>query len=449
MKKCRVFVPFGAIGMGINDEAFCRGVELKPDVISADAGSTDSGPYYLGTGSCKYAREAVKRDVKMMVCAGAALKIPVTIGSSGTCGVDQSVDEMADIIHEIAVEEGLVLKIAKIYSEQSPENIAALYNRGKLEAMSGAPLLSYDDIMECEHIVGLAGIEPFIAAFKQGADVIICGRATDTAVIAAYPIYQGCNEAMSWHAAKTMECGCICTTDPFDGGVFAELDETGFTVEATSPTSACTPYTISAHLLYENADPIKLWEPGICINTSQAVYTQIENGKVRVEGTTIEKLPYTIKLEGARAVGYQTASLTGIRDRTIMKDPYHWLNRLEEFGKGKLDALGISREEYAISMAPYGYNAVYGGEVPDGYVPNEIGVLFRCIAKTQEMATKIAKIFNPYLLHYPVEEGKQMPSFAFPFSPNEFERGRQYEFVLYHLAHVDDYNEMFRIEYEF
>lgn len=449
MKKCRVFVPFGAIGMGISDEAFKRGVELKPDVISSDAGSTDSGPFYLGTGNCKYARDAVKRDVKMMVCAGAALKIPVTIGSSGTCGVDGSVDEMADIIHEISAEEGLQLKIAKIYSEQSTEKIAKMYDDKRLQAMTGAPEISREKILECEHIVGLAGIEPFIEAFKHGADVVICGRATDTAVIAAYPIYKGCNEAMSWHAAKTTECGCICTTDPFEGGVFVEIDETGFTVEATSVTSSCTPYTISAHLLYENSDPIKLREPGICIDTSQAIYTQLEGGKVRVEGTTIEKQPYSIKLEGARAVGYQTASLTGIRDRAVMADPYRWINRLEEFGKQKLNALGISQDEYSVCITPYGYNAVYGGAVPENYIPNEICILFRATAKTQELATKIAKVYNPYLLHYPVEEGKQMPSFAFPFSPNEFERGKQYEFVLYHLAQIANFNEMFRIEYEF
>ena len=50
MNTCRVFVPYGALGTGIAEESFDAGGRMKPDVIACDAGSTDSGPYYLGTG---------------------------------------------------------------------------------------------------------------------------------------------------------------------------------------------------------------------------------------------------------------------------------------------------------------------------------------------------------------------------------------------------------------
>ncbi|HBD28402.1 MAG TPA: aldehyde dehydrogenase, partial [Deltaproteobacteria bacterium] len=45
--------PTGALGMGFLDQSLERGISLKPDVIACDAGSTDSGPFYLGSGTPK------------------------------------------------------------------------------------------------------------------------------------------------------------------------------------------------------------------------------------------------------------------------------------------------------------------------------------------------------------------------------------------------------------
>lgn len=47
MKSVKVFVPYGAVGLNCTEEAFEAGLAMKPDIISSDAGSTDSGPYYL------------------------------------------------------------------------------------------------------------------------------------------------------------------------------------------------------------------------------------------------------------------------------------------------------------------------------------------------------------------------------------------------------------------
>lgn len=449
MKSCKVFVPFGALGTGIDEEAFNKGISLKPDIISTDAGSTDSGPFYLGTGKCKYARNAIKRDLTMMITAAAELKIPITIGSVGTCGTDNAVDEIAEIVDEITKENGLSPKVAKIYTEQDKNVLIDYYKKGKFKELSGAPVINEKTISDCEHIVGLAGIEAFMSALSHGADIVLCGRATDTAVIAAYPIMQGCDVAMSWHAAKTAECGCLCTTNPFNGGVFLTIDEESFVVEGTGKDTSCTPYTVSSHLLYENADPVRLVEPGVIIDTSNSQYEQLPEGKVRVTGTTAVAMPYTMKLEGAAVSGYQTISMVGIRDRSIMKDPFKWIEGLCDFCDKKLQNLGFSKNDYTVDISPYGYNATYGGKVPDGYIPNEILVLLRITAKTQELATQVAKVFNPYLLHYPVFFDKPLPSFAFPFSPAEIERGKLFEFKLYHVVNLETPNELIRFDYNF
>ena len=47
----RVLIPAGVLGLGFDQTALARGVAAQPDIICIDGGSTDSGPFYLGTGT--------------------------------------------------------------------------------------------------------------------------------------------------------------------------------------------------------------------------------------------------------------------------------------------------------------------------------------------------------------------------------------------------------------
>lgn len=445
--ECRVFVPCGALGSGIAEESFAKGMELRPDIISCDAGSTDSGPYYLGTGKGKYARNSVKHDLQLIITAAQRAGIPVTIGSASTCGTDSGVDELAVICKEICEEENIHAKVTLIYSEQDPVELKKRLGDGRIAPLLAAPEIDAAVLDSCTHIVGLAGVEPFIKALKEGADIVICGRSTDTAVLAALPVMKGCDEAAAWHGAKVCECGGLCTTDPMSGGVFLTVTDKGFIVEAVGETGECTPYSVSAHLLYENSDPIHLVEPGVEIDVSQAHYQQLENGRVYVEGAKLQRSKqYTMKLEGAGPNGFQTVILVGIRDRDVMRAPMEWIKKISEFMEKRFRNLGVDRSKFSYSIRPYGYNAVYGGSVPEGYVPNELGLLLVVTAESQEIATQTAKLFNPYMLHYPMRTDAQLPSYAFPFSPSEMERGQIYEFKLNHVVMVDDPLELVRFK---
>jgi hypothetical protein len=446
MKTCKVFVPAGALGTGISKETLEGGIKLKPDIISCDAGSTDSGPYYLGTGQGKYAREAVKEDMRCLIRGAKQLSIPITLGSCGTCGSDYGVDWMAEICAELCREEQVRFKIARIYTQQRPAILQAKYTAGKVQPLEAAPDIGPETFDECTNLVALAGAEPFIQALDAGADIVLCGRATDTAIIAALPLKTGCNEAAAWHGAKITECGGLCTEG--GGGVFLTVDEEGFTVEAVEANSKCTVYSVSAHMLYENADPYHLTEPGGRLDTTQAVYTQVDERRVRVTGSRFEHASqYTMKLEGAASAGYQTISIVGIRDRRVLENPMAWINGLKAMASSRLPHLGI-RESFSYEFKPYGWNAVTGEEIEAGsYVPREIGIILVVTAESQKTATEIAKLFNPGLLHFPVKKGEPLPSFAFPFSPAEIEKGRIYEFRLNHVVEVDNPTELVRIVY--
>ena len=448
MAKVKIFVPYGAVGLGCTEEAFEAGLNMHPDIIASDAGSTDSGPYYLGTGKGKYATGAVRRDLKRMVLGAHRIGVPMAIGTAGTCGSDMGVDEVFSIIREICTEAGIHKKIVRIYSEQDPSCMKEKYLEGKVHALPGAPEISENTFDSCSHIVALCGAEPYQAAFREGADIIICGRSTDTAIMAFYPLMMGCDPASAWHAAKVAECGGLCNSGGLESCAFIEVDETGFNVLAVAEGATVSPYSVSAHLLYENADPIRLTEPGIRIDTSNSTSTAVNERNVRVEGTTIEYLPYTMKLEGSGAVGYQTVSLVGIRDRNIMQDPMAWINAVEREGVQKLMRMGIQPDSYHFNIKPYGYNAVSGQPVKEGYIPEEIGVLLTVTADSQALATQVAKAFNPLLLHLCIFPGQSMPSFGFAFSPAEIERGAIYEFKLYHTVSIEDPLELVRISIE-
>lgn len=237
MANVKVFVPYGAVGLNCTEEAFEAGLAMQPDIISSDAGSTDSGPYYLGSGHGKYSIRDVKRDLKRMVLGADKLGIPMTIGSAGTCGSDEGVDTAYQLIKEICEEAGIHKKIARIYSQQDAETLKKKYREGKINPLHGAPEISESTFDECSTIVALLGAEAYQEAFKNGAEIIIGGRSTDTAVMSAFPLMKGCDPASCWHAAKTVECGGVCTSAGLPGCVFMELDEKGFTIHSVQPGS--------------------------------------------------------------------------------------------------------------------------------------------------------------------------------------------------------------------
>ena len=446
MNTCRVFVPYGALGTGIAEESFDAGVRMKPDVIACDAGSTDSGPYYLGTGEGKYARDSVKEDLRRMVKAGHWLQAPVLVGSAGTCGTDGGVDGLADICREICKEEGIPAKLAKIYTQQNADMLEAKDREHKIFPLAGAPQTDGTVFEQCTNIVALAGAEPFQEALLRKADIVLCGRATDTAIIAAMPLLRGCHEGGAWHGAKLAECGALCTTNPSGGGVFLTFDELGFTIEPTSGDSCCTKYSVSAHMLYENADPFCLREPSGELDTKNAVYEELDERRVRVTGSVFKHKPYTVKLEGAALAGYQTVTIVGIQDRRVMKDPELWIGNLKQFVESKIRKYQIPETDYNVDFKLYGWSAVSGTKPPEGYVPRELGLVMTVTAKTQALATGVAKMYNPYLLHFPVNLKEQLPTFASPYSPAETERGPVYEFKLLHAVEVENPLELFRIE---
>lgn len=437
----KVLVPCGSLGSGVRESEIEYGLARGADVIATDAGSTDSGAAYLALGKSKNNRGAVKRDLGILLRAHARTGIPVIVGTAGQAGGDLNVDWTRDILLELVRELGIAPRIALLYSEQEKASLKAFNRQGRVRPLPPLGPLEDATVDACEHIVALMGVEPFVVALEAGADIVIGGRATDTAVLASYPIWKGAPWGAAWHAGKIAECGAQCCLNPADGaGVLLTIDDAGFEVAPLSDTNRCTPHSVSKHMLYENSDPHHLHEPGGILDVTAAVYVPRGERAVRVEGAEWVPQPYTMKLEGAAAGDYQTLMLVGIQDPDVLRDvgAFHdrLLAALYERTRKSIPAQELG--EFHISLRMYGWNAVSGDTPVDAPPPREIGVLFVATARSQALADAIAHACNPYFFHYPMVMDKELPSYGFPFSPADVPRGRVFEFKLNHVVAIDD-----------
>lgn len=435
----RVLIPSGALGLGYDKTALERGIAANPDIIAIDGGSTDSGPSYLGRGVSKYSRASTKVEWAGLIEAAQAARCPLVIGTAGTCGADSAVDWLVEITQEILAERGTPLQVAVLKSGQKAIDAKSL------RPLHPAPEVCEETLSACTNIVALAGAEQIQAALDTGADIVIAGRTTDTAIIAALPLARGCHPGGAWHGAKIGECGALCATNPQSGVILVDFDAEGFTVTPLADGAHATPHTVSAHMLYENSDPFILHEPGGHLDVTEACYTALDDRRVRVTGSEWVPGDYTVKLEGARRAGFQSVLLTLVRDRRYVDNIDTWCADILAKCRAKAEAR-LGTQAFDLELRVIGQNATLGVLETRQSTATELGVVGIVTAQTSEMVDEISKMLNPYLLHHPLTVAEEQPTFAFPFSPAEIERGEIYEFCLNHVLPLADPMQAFRLE---
>jgi len=183
--EIRILAPTGVCGSGFLEESFERGLAQKPHFIGCDSGSTDPGPSHLGTGHAAFPRDAVKRDLRLMLIGARRVGVPLLVGSCGTAGGDVHLAWCYDILKEIAVTENLRFKLALIHAEQDKAYLKKRFGEGRIKPLHPAPEFNAAVIDRSECIVGMMGAEPWKRALEANADVILAGRSSDTAPVAS------------------------------------------------------------------------------------------------------------------------------------------------------------------------------------------------------------------------------------------------------------------------
>ena len=427
-----------------------RGIARRPDIVGADNGSTDPGPYYLGSGDQLTKRPQMIRDIGLSLTASRKANVPLIIGSAGTGGGNPHVDSVLEVLDFLSKQSGFSYRLAVVRAEVDKTTVRQAIRSGRVRALGNQGDLTEHDVDSATRIVGQMGVGPFIEAIEGGADVIIAGRACDTAIFASMGAKQGFDLGLAYHMAKIIECGAQCAIPTGSNDcILATLRADHFELETMNPTKQLTPTSVAAHMMYEQPDPYLFYEPEGMVDLRGVQIEQINDHIVRVTGSRFEPtVSPTIKLEGARLVGYRTIAVAGIADPNLI---YH-LRDVETDVKKTVDSMlqNLDASQYELRFIVYGQDGVLMSQTSRGnQTPHEVGLIIEAIGPDQETADAVLSLARSTFMHSGFQDRKATAgNLAFPFSPSDFKGGPAYEFNIYHLMEVDDPSDLFVVEFE-
>jgi hypothetical protein len=437
----RVLAASGQLGYGIPEPALRRGLQRRPHFIGCDMGSVDPGPYYLGSGTMAAPRAMARRDLALVLGAALEAGVPLVSGSAGTAGARPHLDATRELLCEIAREHGWSFRLATGGSDVPVEAVLAARRAGRLEPIGPIPEPAEEDIRACAHIVGQCGTETLERAFATDPDVLLAGRACDTAIFATLPAMLGYAPGPSLHLAKIVECTSLCCTPGGRDAMLATLDPEGFVLESMNPDAHATPASVAAHALYEQADPFEVEEPQGTLDLRGARYTALDAHRTRVEGAAFRpRARATLKIEGAVRVGARAVLLAGVADPVLLRVLPDVLAAVEV----KVRAL--------VPGAWQVYPRIYGqGAVcplpPAQRSAHEAGLVLEFVAAEAEFARTCAAVFKQNLLHhgYPGRIATA-GNVAFAFTPSELDAHEAWRFALYHVMRDAPLDQIFSVQ---
>src|SRR5277367_266823 len=393
----RVVSACGALGYGFPKSSMDQALKGRIDAVISDAGSMDAGPYYLGTGTEYFEREAVKQDYRYMVEAGQKIDGPVILGSCGMAGGNRNLEWMVEVAKEVFAEVNVRdAKVAVIGAELDPDLVIRELKNGQLLPTGAGPDLSEEALREST-IVGQMGIHPLMTALESGAKYILAGRSCDIALFASDMIRRGIDPGLAYHVGHVLECGALACDpgSPSDCLVAEVYDDGSAVFVAPDPSRRCTPYSIAAHSLYEESHPqLQFYPEGILAMEKTQFFSKdsrtagIRNSRFVRSG---KPWPWSIKLEGSRRLGARKVSLIYIDPADLPNIP--------------------------ADVLVYGRNGVQA--TPVDASQRELGIIIETAAKTQEAAILLASLLTHYLIHYGYPGRKATAgNIAYPLSPN-------------------------------
>ena len=433
-ERLRVLSASGQLGFGIVKASFERGLQRRPHFIGCDMGSIDPGPYFLGSGQMAAPLDMVRRDLEMVLRAARELNIPLIIGSAGTAGAKPHLEATVALLQEVAQANAWSLRLATISSDVSASLVIDAIEDGRLQSMdateSSFPLAVPDvqTLTDATHIVAQCGCETFMQALQSMPDVLIAGRACDTAIFAALPQMLGYDTALSLHMAKIIECTSLCCVPGGRDAILASLGESDFILESLNPHAHATPASVAAHALYEQADPWVVEEPEGTLDLRHARYLALDEHRTQVSGAQwIPRDKPTFKLEGAMRVGLRAVLLAGVADPTMVKQMPSALDevsqRVHQLVPGAWTCVPHVYGQGAVRALPESQRSAH-----------EIGLVIEFLAPNAAMAKTAASVFKQNLLHFGFT-GRLTTggNLAFAFTPSEIDANDCYRFILYHV----------------
>ncbi len=383
------------LGYSCPESSWQEAMKMKIDLIGADAGSMDPGPYYLGTGKSYMKPASLKRDFTLLLRAALRMNCPLLIGSLGLAGDEPHLAFMLELIREIFEEENARgLRVAVV--DGHVDNGLLIGRIDELRPLGSMPALAEDDVRN-SRLVAQMGIAPYITALDAGAQIVLCGRSCDVSIFAADPVRRGIDPGLAFQAAHILECGAIaCDPGSASDYLIAEFRDDGSVVFIPpNPERKATVYSVAAHALYEESHPCLQYYPEGVLVMHRTEYFRDSDRTAGIRNAAFVHSALTVKIEGSRKIG----------------------NRLVSFLPLKGEA-ALSRDPFLDRHLVYGLNAVERSRLLPG--EQEIGILLKVSGSDGDGVEALSTVLKGFLLHFGYP-GRitTAGNLAFPMSPSE------------------------------
>lgn len=443
-QQLHILCPNGHLGfMPTKEKSFWLGVETNPDYYCCDSGSSDIGPMPLGSDTSVSLYAWQKHDLELMLLASRKQGVPMIIGSAGDTGTNSRVDRYVEIIKQLAWRHNLMpLKLVYFYSEVEKEYLKEQLEQGiTIEGLDGRTRLTMEELNQTDKIVAVAGVHPFIQALKMGADVIIGGRSSDTAVFASTAIYEGFPEHLSYYLGKVLECASFCAEPPMaNETIIGTITHEDVKVTAIHPQQRCTIASVTGHAMYERANPFYEYFAGGMLDMTNCKYEQGDDKTTRITGQIFIPVEGSmkVKLEGAGKVGERFIGIIGIRDPSTIKH----IDNIIARARSQVDERFFGKN-YQLFYKIYGKNGVLGDMEPVKEIKShELCIVVEGIAETEQTAEELTLIGTRQVFHSCLSEGTGSAAFVMN---GVLSAPPAYCWTMNHTIPVDDPMELFEV----
>ena len=262
------------------------------------------------------------------------------------------------------------------------------------------------------------GSQAIAEALRQGADIVLSGRTTDTAAYLGPLMYEFGWGAEEWDKLASgilvghlLECSGQGAGGNFSGDWYniedfanigypiAEVNEDGsfIVTKAEGSGGRISVDTVKEQLLYEIHDPSAYITPDVVADFTTVELMDIGKDRVSVKGTTGRPAPPTLKALMGYENGYLGQGVIG----------YSWPQALskarkaDEIIRKQIENFGI--EALDIHTEYLGYNSLHGPlarEIDEDLI-NEVFLKITIRTETKNEAAKLSKLIPPLALNGP------------------------------------------------
>jgi len=260
------------------------------------------------------------------------------------------------------------------------------------------------------------GAFPLAEALATGADVVIAGRSTDTALTLAPMIHHFGWRADEYDklaagtiAGHIIECGAQCSGGNCQvdwqsipgmadiGYPIVEADPDGSFAVTKHPAAGgrVSSHTVKEQLLYELGDPSRYLTPDCVADFTSIHLADAGPDRVRVTGIRGSERPPSLKLSVAYAAGWKAIG-------TLV---YSWPQALEKaraadrIVRARLAGLGLAFDEIYTEFL--GVNACHGPAAPPNPDPPEVQLRIGVRGQDRQAVDRFTRELIPLVLNGP------------------------------------------------